>query len=138
MVTDAATQPSSTNDAQMSNLAEAELRCNRTAQRSDQVSPLDTTRSGRRALRAIPQAAPLAAAECATIFDARNSRKWRTGCEERVSVVKRRHGVSRCRYKGTVGLTRWVGLGVIADNLINIGRVMRRRSPNKFLAHLIF
>jgi IS5 family transposase len=52
----------------------------------------------------------------------RNGQKWRTGCEGRVSVVKRRHGLSRCRYKGTVGMDRWVGLGVIADNLINIGR----------------
>jgi transposase, IS5 family len=48
-----------------------------------------------------------------------------------VSAVKRRHGLSRCRYKGPAGMERWVGLGVIADNLINIGRVMRRRSLNK-------
>jgi IS5 family transposase len=54
----------------------------------------------------------------------RNGQKWRTGCEGRVSVVKRRHGLSRCRYKGTVGMDRWVGLGVIADNLINIGHAM--------------
>jgi transposase, IS5 family len=56
----------------------------------------------------------------------RNGQKWRTGCEGRVSVVKRRHGLSRCRDKGPVGMERWVGLGVIADNLINIGRVMER------------
>ena len=54
----------------------------------------------------------------------RNGQKWRTGCEGRVSVVKRRHGLSRCRYKGPVGMERWVGFGVIADNLINIGRAM--------------
>jgi transposase, IS5 family len=54
----------------------------------------------------------------------RSGQKWRTGCEGRVSVVKRRHGLSRCRYKGAVGMDRWVGLGVIADNLINIGRAM--------------
>jgi IS5 family transposase len=54
----------------------------------------------------------------------RNGQKWRTGCEGRVSVVKRRHGLSRCRYKGAAGMERWVGLGVIADNLINIGRVI--------------
>jgi IS5 family transposase len=53
----------------------------------------------------------------------RNGQKWRTGCEGRVSVTKRRHGLSRCRYKGPVGMHRWVGLGVIADTLINIGRV---------------
>jgi transposase, IS5 family len=54
----------------------------------------------------------------------RNGQKWRTGCEGRISVVKRRHGLSRCRYKGDAGMDRWVGFGVIADNLINIGRVM--------------
>jgi transposase, IS5 family len=51
----------------------------------------------------------------------RNGQKWRTGCEGRISVVKRRHGLDRCRYKGFVGMERWVGLGVIADNLISIG-----------------
>jgi IS5 family transposase len=58
----------------------------------------------------------------------RNGQKWRTGCEGRISVVKRRHGLDRCRYKGFVGMSRWVGLGVIADNLINIGRAMDARS----------
>jgi len=48
--------------------------------------------------------------------------KWRTGCEGRISIVKRRHGLDRCRYRGQDGMKRWVGLGVIADNLINIGR----------------
>ena len=54
----------------------------------------------------------------------KNGQKWRTGCEGRISVVKRRHGLQRCRYKGADGMKRWVGLGVIADNLINIGRVL--------------
>jgi IS5 family transposase len=54
----------------------------------------------------------------------RKGQKWRTGCEGRVSVVKRRNGLSRCRYKGSVGMHRWVGLGVIADTLINIGRAV--------------
>ena len=56
----------------------------------------------------------------------RNGQKWRTGCEGRISVVKRRHGLNRCRYKGEAGMKRWVGLGVIADNLVNIGRAMER------------
>jgi IS5 family transposase len=58
----------------------------------------------------------------------KNGQKWRTGCEGRISVVKRRHGLNRCRYKGDDGMTRWVGLGVIADNLINIGRVLAMRA----------
>ena len=52
----------------------------------------------------------------------RNGQRWRTGCEGRISVSKRRHGLQRCRYRGDDGMKRWVGLGVIADNLINIGR----------------
>lgn len=56
----------------------------------------------------------------------RNGQKWRTGCEGRISVVKRRHGLGRCRYKGFVGMQRWVGLGVIADNIVNIGRAMEK------------
>jgi transposase, IS5 family len=54
----------------------------------------------------------------------RKAQKWRTGCEGRISLLKRRHGLNRCRYKGASGMKRWVGLGVIADNLINIARVM--------------
>mgnify|MGYP001599596394 CR=1 FL=1 len=58
----------------------------------------------------------------------KNGQKWRTGCEGRISVVKRRHGMNRSRYKGDDGMKRWVGLGVIADNLINIGRVLATRA----------
>jgi transposase, IS5 family len=58
----------------------------------------------------------------------RNGQKWRTGCEGRISVVKRRHGLNRCRYKGDAGMSRWVGLGVIADNLISIGRAMQKQA----------
>jgi len=47
--------------------------------------------------------------------------KWRTGCEGRISVLKRRHGLRRSLYKGPSGIRRWVGLGVIADNVIHIG-----------------
>jgi IS5 family transposase len=58
----------------------------------------------------------------------KNGQKWRTGCEGRISVVKRRHGLNRSRYKGDDGMKRWVGLGVIADNLINIDRVLATRA----------
>ncbi len=36
-------------------------------------------------------------------------------------MLKRRHGLNPSRYPGLDGMRRWVGLGVIADNLINIG-----------------
>jgi IS5 family transposase len=48
--------------------------------------------------------------------------KWRTGCEGRISALKRRHGLRRCRYRGLPGMERWVGLGVIANNLLALGR----------------
>jgi IS5 family transposase len=54
--------------------------------------------------------------------------KWRTGCEGRISVLKRRHGLRRSRYKGPAGIQRWVGLGVIADNVIHIGTHLAEQS----------
>jgi transposase, IS5 family len=58
----------------------------------------------------------------------RKGQKWRTGCEGRISVLKRRHGLDRCRYRGHDGMNRWVGFGVIADNLINIGQALAARA----------
>jgi IS5 family transposase len=51
----------------------------------------------------------------------KKAQAWRTGCEGRISVLKRRHGMNRSRYKGTDGMRRFVGLAVIADNVIHIG-----------------
>ena len=58
----------------------------------------------------------------------RNGQRWRAGCEGRISVSKHRHGLNRCRYRGDDGMQRWVGLGVIADNLINIGLAIGKQS----------
>jgi len=60
----------------------------------------------------------------------RDGQRWRTGSEGRISVAKRRHGLNRCRYRGDVGMHRWVGLGVIADNLINIGHALKRQAAS--------
>jgi IS5 family transposase len=54
----------------------------------------------------------------------KKAQAWRTGCEGRISVLKRRHGLRRCLYRGVEGMKRWVGLGVLADNLINIGNAL--------------
>lgn len=54
----------------------------------------------------------------------KKAQRWRTGCEGRISVAKRRHGLRRCLYRGVDGMKRWVGLGVLADNLINIGKAL--------------
>jgi IS5 family transposase len=58
----------------------------------------------------------------------RRGQRWRVGCEGRISVIKRRHGLRRCRYHGTAGMARWVGLGVIADNLINTATFLNERA----------
>jgi IS5 family transposase len=58
----------------------------------------------------------------------RRGQRWRTGCEGRISVLKRRHGLRRCRYHGPAGMHRWVGLGVIADNLINVATFLDQRA----------
>jgi transposase, IS5 family len=57
----------------------------------------------------------------------RDGQRWRTGCEGRISVSKRRHGLNRSRYRGDDGMKRWVGLGVVADNLINIGHAIGKQ-----------
>jgi IS5 family transposase len=60
----------------------------------------------------------------------KKAQKWRTGCEGRISVLKRRHGLRRSRYKGSNGMKRWVGLGVIADNIIHIGSHLAAQESN--------
>jgi transposase, IS5 family len=58
----------------------------------------------------------------------KKQQKWRTGCEGRISVLKRRHGLRRSLYRGPDGMRRWVGLGVIADNLIQVGTHRAKRA----------
>ena len=57
----------------------------------------------------------------------RRGQRWRVGSEGRISVLKRRHGLHRCRSRGLDGMHRWVGFGVIADNLINVAQHINRR-----------
>ena len=56
----------------------------------------------------------------------KKGQKWRTGCEGRISLLKRRHGLRRSLYKKDAGLKRWVGFGAIADNLISIGSALAK------------
>jgi Transposase domain (DUF772)/Transposase DDE domain len=58
----------------------------------------------------------------------RRGQRWRTGCEGRISVLKRRHGLRRCRYHGFDGMRRWVGLGVIANNLVSTATFLHARA----------
>jgi IS5 family transposase len=54
----------------------------------------------------------------------RRAYHWRAGIEGRISVLKRRFGLDRCRYHGEAGMERWVGWGVLAHNLRQISRSM--------------
>ena len=53
----------------------------------------------------------------------RRGRNWRAGIEGRISGLKRRHKLDRCRYHGREGMERWVGWGVIAHDLRVIAQV---------------
>ena len=56
--------------------------------------------------------------------------RFRAGIEGRISGLKRARGLDRCRNKGEPGMERWLGWGVIANNLAVIAAqlVRRRRS----------
>jgi IS5 family transposase len=57
----------------------------------------------------------------------RRGYRWRAGIEGRISVLQRRFGLSRCPYRGEVGMERWVGWGVITHNLWQIARAQAAR-----------
>jgi IS5 family transposase len=50
----------------------------------------------------------------------RRTIKWRTGCEGRISTLKRGYGWDRTRIDGTEGARIWAGHGVLAHNLVKI------------------
>jgi len=50
----------------------------------------------------------------------RRAVKWRTGCEGRISTLKRGYGWDRTRLDGTEGARTWAGYGVLAHNLVKI------------------
>jgi IS5 family transposase len=56
----------------------------------------------------------------------RHGQKWRRGCEGRISVTKRRYGLTRCRYKGKGGMKCWVRARC---DLRNIGWAIPKQSP---------
>jgi len=57
----------------------------------------------------------------------RRAYRFRAGIEGRISVLKRRFGLGRCRYHGRNGMERWVGLGILAHNLRQISQVVALR-----------
>ena len=51
--------------------------------------------------------------------------RWRTGCEGRISYLKRCYGWDRTRLDGRNGAAIWCGHGVFAHNLIKIAALAR-------------
>jgi hypothetical protein len=49
--------------------------------------------------------------------------QWRTGCEGRISYLKRGHGWDRTHLDGRHGVATWCGHGVFTHNLVKIAAV---------------
>lgn len=50
--------------------------------------------------------------------------RWRAGGEATISVLKRKYGLNRSRFRGDKGTKTWVGLGILAYNLRRIAFLM--------------
>jgi IS5 family transposase len=57
----------------------------------------------------------------------KRARRFRAGIEGRISVMKRREYLGRCRDKGEEGFGRWVGWGVLTANLETMSRTLAAR-----------
>jgi IS5 family transposase len=57
----------------------------------------------------------------------KRARRFRAGIEGRISVMKRREYLGRCRDRGEEGFGRWVGWGVLTANLDTIAQTLAPR-----------
>ncbi|MDQ3181951.1 MAG: transposase, partial [Actinomycetota bacterium] len=57
----------------------------------------------------------------------KRARRFRAGIEGRISVMKRREYLGRCRDRGEEGFGRWVGWGVLTANLDTIAQTLVAR-----------
>ena len=57
----------------------------------------------------------------------KRARRVRAGVEGRISVMRRREHLGRCRDKGEEGFGRWVGWGVLTANLDTIAQTLAAR-----------
>ena len=56
--------------------------------------------------------------------------KWRTGCEGRISYLKRRYGLDRTLFDTLAGAQTWCGLGVLAHNTVKIAGLIQTRQTH--------
>jgi IS5 family transposase len=57
----------------------------------------------------------------------RRAMRYRAGVEGRISVLKRKGYLGRCRNHGEAGFARWVGWGVLCANLATIAHTVAHR-----------
>ena len=50
--------------------------------------------------------------------------RWRAGGEAKISWLKRKFGLRRCLDKGEFGYGRWIGAGILANNLTVFAKMM--------------
>lgn len=60
--------------------------------------------------------------------------RFRAGVEGRISVLRGPRGLRRCLNRGESGLERWVGWGVITNNLVVMATALTRRRRRKSAA----
>lgn len=53
-------------------------------------------------------------------------RRWRSGAEGRISHLRRARRLDRCLNRGEPGMERWLGWGVITNNLVVIATTLTR------------
>jgi transposase, IS5 family len=58
--------------------------------------------------------------------DFRELVKWRTGCEGRISHLKRRYGWNRSLADGRDRTATWCGYGILAHNLVKVARMQAK------------
>lgn len=56
--------------------------------------------------------------------------KWRTGCEGRISALKRNYGWNRSLIDGLAGTQTWCGYGVFAHNAVKISGLLAPTKPH--------
>jgi len=61
----------------------------------------------------------------------RRAYRWRAGIEGRINSLRRDYGLRRCAYHGMSGLKRWLGWGILANNVDHIAQAQVTRSRKK-------
>ncbi len=57
--------------------------------------------------------------------------RFRNGIEGRISALKRARGLDRCLNRGENGLERWIGWGIITNNLVVMAAKLARCDRNR-------